>query len=170
MNYQQQLVVTAVDIDLKCVHMTYLQLALYGVPAVIIHGNSLSCEEWSRWYTPLYIMNNWVWREHCGITNKFCVEDEMIKRASQPAYAALRSLESLIADKPSSDVSSAQVIPTSATEIKSGEPDQIQLVIDDSRDRVGDSPTPTQVAAKTIERKITIKAKSGEQISLFDEL
>ena len=52
LNYSTQLVVTAVDVDLKCVFMTYLQLALYGVPAVVIHGNSITCEEFSRWYTP----------------------------------------------------------------------------------------------------------------------
>ena len=54
-NYCQRMVVTGTDIDLKCVHMAYLQLSLYGIPAVIIHGNTLTCEEWSRWYTPVYI-------------------------------------------------------------------------------------------------------------------
>lgn len=29
-----------------------IQLALYGIPAVIIHGNSLTVEEWSHWFTP----------------------------------------------------------------------------------------------------------------------
>lgn len=95
LNYCSQLVVTAVDIDLSCVHMAYLQLSLYGVPAVVIHGNSLTCEEWSRWYTPVYLMNNWIWRASCGIATKFCVDDEMIKRAAEPMYAALRQIESL---------------------------------------------------------------------------
>jgi len=98
LNHCTQLVVTAVDIDLKCVHMTYLQLALYGVPAVVIHGNSLTCEEYSRWYTPVYLLNGWIWRRQCGISNKFCIEDEIIKRAGEPMYAALREVESLIGD------------------------------------------------------------------------
>jgi len=59
MNYCQQLVVLATDIDLKCVHMAYLQLSLYGIPAVVIHGNTLTLEEWSHWFTPIYIMYGW---------------------------------------------------------------------------------------------------------------
>lgn len=51
----------ATDIDLKCVYMCYLQLSLYGIPAVVIHGNTLTLEEWSRWFTPVYIAHGWVW-------------------------------------------------------------------------------------------------------------
>ena len=40
------------DIDIRCVWMAYIQLCLYRVPAVIIHGNSLTMEEWSIWQTP----------------------------------------------------------------------------------------------------------------------
>jgi hypothetical protein len=58
-NYQQHLHVTAVDVDLKCVHMAYAQLSLLHIPAVIVHGNSLSLEEHSRWYTPAHIMGGW---------------------------------------------------------------------------------------------------------------
>ncbi len=59
LNYSTQLVVVSTDIDIKCVHMCYLQLSLYGIPAVVIHGNSLSKEEWSHWLTPVYILGNW---------------------------------------------------------------------------------------------------------------
>ena len=62
-NYQTEMCVTAVDIDIKCVHMAYLQLSLYGIPAKIIHGNSLTGEEWSVWYTPSYIFGLWSLRE-----------------------------------------------------------------------------------------------------------
>ena len=61
-NYQKQLHVTAVDVDAKCVHMTYLQLALLHIPAVVVHGNSLSLEEYGRWHTPAHIMNGWNYR------------------------------------------------------------------------------------------------------------
>ena len=50
--YQTKMRAVATDIDLKCVHMAYIQLALYNIPAVIIHGNSLTVEEWSHWFTP----------------------------------------------------------------------------------------------------------------------
>jgi hypothetical protein len=58
-NYQQQLHVTAVDVDAKCVHMAYLQLSLLHIPAIIVHGNSLSLEEYGQWYTPAHIMGGW---------------------------------------------------------------------------------------------------------------
>lgn len=58
-NYQTQLHVTCVDVDAKCVHMSYIQLALLHVPAVIVHGNSLSVEEWGHWHTPAHILGLW---------------------------------------------------------------------------------------------------------------
>jgi len=59
LNYNRQLFVEATDIDLMCVHMAYIQLSLYGVPAIVIHGNSLTDDEWSRWFTPVYIAFGW---------------------------------------------------------------------------------------------------------------
>jgi hypothetical protein len=61
-NYQQHLHVTAVDVDPKCVHMAYVQFALLHIPAVIVHGNTLSLEEFGRWYTPAHIMDGWTWK------------------------------------------------------------------------------------------------------------
>jgi hypothetical protein len=61
-NYQQHLHVTAVDVDAKCVHMAYAQFTLLHIPAVIVHGNSLSLEEWDHWYTPAHIMGGWKWK------------------------------------------------------------------------------------------------------------
>jgi len=97
-NYCNQMVATAIDIDAKCAHMTYLQLSLYGVPAVVIHGNSLTLESWSRWYTPIYLLNGWIWRDGCTMTSAPCAENEMIKCALEPTYAAMRQVEKLIAD------------------------------------------------------------------------
>jgi type I restriction-modification system DNA methylase subunit len=61
-NYQQQCLVHATDIDLKCIHMCYIQLALRGIPAIIVHGNALSQEEYSRWYTPQFVLGGWAER------------------------------------------------------------------------------------------------------------
>lgn len=69
-NYCSQMVVTAVDIDLKCVYMTYLQLSLYGIPGVVIHGDTLLAKEYSRWYTPIYLLHGWRWRQECGIVER----------------------------------------------------------------------------------------------------
>lgn len=55
-NYASNLFVDATDIDKRCVHMTYLQLAMLGVPAVIRHGDTLSLDIWDTWLTPSYLM------------------------------------------------------------------------------------------------------------------
>jgi len=88
MNYCDQLVVTAVDIDLKCVHMAYLQLSLYGVPAVVIHGNSLTGEEWSSWYTPIYLKDNWRWRKRFGSADENHVVPLIAKKEVVPVARA----------------------------------------------------------------------------------
>lgn len=61
-NYQQAMHVTAIDIDQRCVHMTYVQLALLNIPAVVIHGNALTGEEWGHWYTPAHVLGGWATR------------------------------------------------------------------------------------------------------------
>lgn len=55
-NISRNLFVECGDIDTRCVHMTYLQLGLAGIPAVIYHRNGLTLETWDRWETPAYIM------------------------------------------------------------------------------------------------------------------
>ena len=54
-NYARNCFIEANDVDLRCVHMTYLQLALTGVPAIVRHQNTLTRECWSVWYTPAYL-------------------------------------------------------------------------------------------------------------------
>ena len=61
-NYQHCLCVQATDVDIRAVHMAYVQFALYHIPAVIFHGNCLSRDVWSRWPTPAYLMGGWEWR------------------------------------------------------------------------------------------------------------
>lgn len=68
-NHSQQMLVSAMDIDIKCIYMCYLQLSLYGIPAVVIHGNSLTVEEWSHWYTPVYVIGGWSWKKKPKIEN-----------------------------------------------------------------------------------------------------
>lgn len=61
-NYQQHLHVTAQDLDLKAVHMAYIQLSLMHVPGYVIHGNSLMVEQRSYWRTPAHVMGGWSWK------------------------------------------------------------------------------------------------------------
>ena len=55
-NYQQDLLVFANDISNVCVYMTYIQLALYGIPAVVRCGNALTQDFQFQMETPLYFM------------------------------------------------------------------------------------------------------------------
>ena len=50
-DYRKHSLFVAKDIDIRCVWMTYIQTLLYGIPAIVIHGNSLTSEEWSHWYS-----------------------------------------------------------------------------------------------------------------------
>ena len=54
-NYARNCFVECADIDIRCVHMTYIQLALAGVPAIVKHQNSLTRELWSVWRTPAFM-------------------------------------------------------------------------------------------------------------------
>ena len=61
-NYQKQLLVTAVDIDIRSVYMTYIQLSLLGIPAIVCHGDSLAVKTYSTWYTAMYILGGWKYK------------------------------------------------------------------------------------------------------------
>jgi len=61
-NYQQAMHATAVDVDATAVHMAYVQLSLAHVPAIIVHGNTLSLAEWGHWFTPAHIVGGWNFR------------------------------------------------------------------------------------------------------------
>lgn len=55
-NIGRNLFVECSDIDSRCVHMAYLQLALAGVPAVVYRRDTLRMTTWERWETPALIM------------------------------------------------------------------------------------------------------------------
>lgn len=88
-NYCTQLVVDATDIDLKCVYMCYLQLALYGIPGVVIHGNTLTLEEWSRWYTPVYIMHGWGFRSKASSASVQVPKEDKTEQPAEPEQLSI---------------------------------------------------------------------------------
>lgn len=51
-DYQRKVFFVAQDIDIRCVWMAYIQFCLYGIPAVVLQGNSLIGEVNSCWYSP----------------------------------------------------------------------------------------------------------------------
>ncbi|KHT26740.1 hypothetical protein RC98_13655 [Pectobacterium carotovorum subsp. carotovorum] len=58
-NPQKQMVAVCVDIDSVAAMMAYVQLALCGIPAMVIVGNSLSMEFRQTWRTPFWLMFGW---------------------------------------------------------------------------------------------------------------
>lgn len=44
-NYQQKMEIICQDIDTKAVYMTYVQMCLYGIPAIVYQANTLSDPE-----------------------------------------------------------------------------------------------------------------------------
>jgi hypothetical protein len=45
------MLVNAIDLSPLCFHMTFLQLTLRGIPALVEHGNTLSGERFARAWT-----------------------------------------------------------------------------------------------------------------------
>lgn len=62
-NPQKQLKVICQDLDFKAVHMSYIQLSLLAIPAVVYHGNTLSMEMYSEWKTPLWVLGFWDYKK-----------------------------------------------------------------------------------------------------------
>lgn len=65
-NPQTQLLVIAQDLDIVSCWMTYIQIGLLGVPAGVIHCNTLTTEHYAGWWTPMYFFRNWRLRETVG--------------------------------------------------------------------------------------------------------
>ena len=58
-NYQQRMHVTAVDVDITAVHMAYIQFSLMHIPAIVLHGNTLSNQTWGHWVTMAHVHDLW---------------------------------------------------------------------------------------------------------------
>lgn len=58
-NYQKRMHVTAVDVDITAVHMAYIQFTLLNIPAIVLHGNTLSNTTWGHWVTQAHVLDMW---------------------------------------------------------------------------------------------------------------
>ena len=59
-NPQKQMLAVVNDIDERCVWMCYIQLSLYGLPAIVLRKNTLTLETYDApWYTPMFIADGW---------------------------------------------------------------------------------------------------------------
>lgn len=59
LNPAEQLLVTATDIDPLAADMTFIQLSLLGIPAIVNTGNSLALTVTRTRYTLVWYINNW---------------------------------------------------------------------------------------------------------------
>lgn len=84
LDFRKNMHATGVDVDLKAVHMAYIQLSLLGIPAMIVHGNSLSLQEWSTWYTPAHVFGGWTQRLKRPAA---ALHDQFVVREEAHAYA-----------------------------------------------------------------------------------
>lgn len=89
-NPSQNMCVLACDNDIRCAKMAYIQLSYLGIPAVVVHGDSLAMQEYARFYTPVYMIGGWIWREPMTLANGFCVDDENLKCMLEPMYGLLK--------------------------------------------------------------------------------
>lgn len=64
-NYQKYMYAELTDIAENSVYMSYLQCSLLGIPAKIIHGNSITQEVWQVFETPMVGMQLIEERLHC---------------------------------------------------------------------------------------------------------
>lgn len=54
--YQQRARFEAWDLDALCVHMSYVQLALIGARAKVVHANTLTMDVYRVWETPMSVL------------------------------------------------------------------------------------------------------------------
>lgn len=64
-NPQKHMLIICNDIDERCVHMCFIQLSLYGLPAIVFRQNTLTLETFDvPWYTPIFTCYNWQMKMH----------------------------------------------------------------------------------------------------------
>ena len=74
-NPSNSMCVLAIDNDIRCTMMAYIQLSYLGIPAVVVRGDSLLVKEYSRFYTPVYLLNGWLWKTPMSITESISEDD-----------------------------------------------------------------------------------------------
>ena len=81
-NPSKNLLVVAWDIDILCTYMTYVQLAMYDIPAVVTNGDTLALKEHFTLYTPQYYLGMWNLKTNQIKPNVENVEKEEIRKGA----------------------------------------------------------------------------------------
>lgn len=58
-DYKEKGLMIGQDLDFICVCMTYIQLSIYGIPAIVVYGNTLTQEIITTFYTPRFSIGKW---------------------------------------------------------------------------------------------------------------
>lgn len=84
-NPQKQMLVVGNDLDERCVHMSFIQLSLYGIPAIILRQNTLTLEIFDEpWITPMFILDGWIFKARKFFKDEPQVEVEPVKPTPPP--------------------------------------------------------------------------------------
>lgn len=81
-NPSKNLFVVAWDIDILCTYMTYVQLSMYDIPAVVTNGDTLALKEHFTLYTPQYYLGMWNLKTNQIKSNIENVDKEEIRKGA----------------------------------------------------------------------------------------
>ena len=85
-NPEQQLVAIATDMDERCVMMTYIQCAMYKIPAMVQQRNFMEDKSLSPpWFTPMFVFYDW--------------KEIMIQ--NEPLWASNKNTSPVVKERPS---------------------------------------------------------------------
>lgn len=99
-DWSRQMYILAQDLDVRCTHMCYIQLSLYGIPAVVVNGNTLGMEEYEKWYTPVFMADGWYWRESAALKPGLNEDILKFRVAEEPMYGKLLEMAQVYTEKP----------------------------------------------------------------------
>ena len=95
----KQLFVTGYDLDPRCIHMSYIQLSLMGIPAMIQQRNSLTLETYSDyWYTPVFVLDGWA--DRLNFERLIAIMRGFFTGSETPKEKAVAEIEAPAAVKP----------------------------------------------------------------------
>lgn len=84
-NPQKQMLSVCNDIDARCVHMCYVQLSLYGLPAIVQRQNSLSLEVFDKpWFTPIFVLDGWTMKTRRALRKVETIEESHTAKSIKP--------------------------------------------------------------------------------------
>jgi len=69
-NYQERCGFRLTDLDHEAYMAAYIQCSLAGIPALVVHGNTLTLEVRDQAVTPMMLLRPWLGRESQGIERR----------------------------------------------------------------------------------------------------